>query len=192
MAQPWLRLATRLISPLRTYHSSPLSARSVVTRSPISTTVPLASPASIRSPTPYWSSSSMNMPLSTSVTRLRAPKPIATPRIPALAIRGPSSMLSWESTISAAVPSTRTEAAERSTEPMAAARWMRRSGLASRAEPREGLPARRLSSRCMRLISRLIDRRTITRSTRAMTTISAIRRPVPSQASQCSLITRPP
>ena len=60
--QPWLLFATRTISPLRTYQATPLPSRSLVIRSVTSSTVPTASPVSIRSPTPYWSSSSMKMP----------------------------------------------------------------------------------------------------------------------------------
>ena len=40
------------------------------------------------SPTPYWSSSSMNRPAIRSLTRLCAPKPSATPTMPALASSG--------------------------------------------------------------------------------------------------------
>ena len=61
-----------------------------VTRSPTASTVPLATSRSTASPTPYWSSKIMKMPDRKSLTRLWAPKPIATPTMPALAISGPT------------------------------------------------------------------------------------------------------
>ena len=51
-------------------------------------TSPEATPASIVSPTPYWSSRIMKTPDRKSVTRLRAPKPSATPATPAEASSG--------------------------------------------------------------------------------------------------------
>ena len=90
-AQFWLLLPTRMISPLRTYQTVPSMSRSRVTRSPTASTVPVASPASTTSPTPYWSSKIMKMPDRKSLTRLCAPKPMATPAMPALARIGPMS-----------------------------------------------------------------------------------------------------
>ncbi len=87
-AKPWLELPTRRISPLRTYQTVPLMSRSVVTRRPTASTVPLASPRSTTSPTPYWSSTSMNMPDRKSRTRFCAPKATATPSTPAEASTG--------------------------------------------------------------------------------------------------------
>ena len=87
-AQFWLMLPTRRISPLRTYQTVPLTSRSRVTRRLTASTVPLASPTSTTSPTPYWSSKIMKMPDRKSLTRLCAPKPSATPRMPALAMIG--------------------------------------------------------------------------------------------------------
>ena len=55
-------------------------------------TTPAASPTSTTSPIPNWSSISMNSPLRQSLTRLWAPKPRATPAIPAPAISGARSM----------------------------------------------------------------------------------------------------
>ncbi len=60
--QPWLRLPTRVISPLRTNQTSPEESTSLVIRNPTSCTVPTTSPVSIRSPTPNWSSKIMRMP----------------------------------------------------------------------------------------------------------------------------------
>ena len=75
VAQPCERLAMRTISPLRMYQTTPLPSRSRVTRSVTSSTVPIASPVSMTSPTPYWSSMIMKMPDRKSLTRLCAPKP---------------------------------------------------------------------------------------------------------------------
>ncbi len=87
-AQFWLMLPTRVISPLRTYQTVPLMSRTRVTRRLTASTVPIASPRSISSPTPYWSSKIMKIPARKSLTRLCAPKPRASPRIPALATIG--------------------------------------------------------------------------------------------------------
>ena len=62
VAKPWLLLPTRSTSPLRTYQTVPLTSRSRVLRRPTASTVPVASWKSMTSPTPYWSSSIMNMP----------------------------------------------------------------------------------------------------------------------------------
>ena len=92
-------------------------------------TVPVATPASISSPTPYWSSRIMKTPDRKSVTRLRAPKPIATPATPALASSGARLIFRIGSTVSAAVPMITKEATLRSTEPIASLRCRRRSAL---------------------------------------------------------------
>src|SRR5918997_919397 len=67
----------------------PLTSRRRVVRRVMASTVPVVSPASMMSPTPNWSSTSMKMPARKSLTRLWAPKPIATPAMPAPAMRGP-------------------------------------------------------------------------------------------------------
>ena len=87
-AQFWLMLPTRRISPLRTYQTVPLTSRSRVTRRLTASTVPMASPRSTTSPTPYWSSKIMKMPDRKSLTSAWAPKPSATPMMPALAMSG--------------------------------------------------------------------------------------------------------
>ena len=71
-------------------HARP--SRSRVTRSETSSTVPMASPVSMTSPTPYWSSRIMKMPERKSLTRLWAPKPSATPPTPAEASSGAEGM----------------------------------------------------------------------------------------------------
>ncbi len=172
VAQPWLRLPIRLISPLRTYQISPLSPRSLVTRRPTSTTSPEATPASILSPTPYWSSRIMNTPDRKSVTRFRAPKPIATPATPALASSGPRLMPRAPSTISPAVPRIRNEATERRTEPIASERCRRRSALTS--SPPRAMPSTASAPRFIRVISLVSDLRTSERSAAAITRISRI------------------
>src|SRR5450759_816130 len=81
--QPWVLLPTRTTSPLRTNQSVPLMSRTWVTLKPIASTVPEASPRSITSPMPYWSSTIMNKPERKSLTRGWAPKHRATPAMPA-------------------------------------------------------------------------------------------------------------
>ena len=102
-AQPWLLLPTRTISPLRMYQSTPRPSRIVVIRSPTDSTVPLASPTSTTSPTPYWSSMSMKMPDRKSRTRFCAPNPTATPTMPAPAMSGPRLRPSSDRAISVAM-----------------------------------------------------------------------------------------
>ena len=70
-----------------TCHTVPFTDRSRVARSDTDSTVPvtsvpLTSPTSMMSPTPYWSSTRMKMPARKSFTRLWAPKPSATPAMP--------------------------------------------------------------------------------------------------------------
>ena len=117
------------------------------------------------SPTPYWSSSSMNRPAIRSLTRLCAPKPSATPTMPALASSGPRLKPNSPITSSAAMVNTTAVTKLRSTDPIASARCRRRSGMNcpssavcaarslsgfSRAgmEARELLVASRLIARC--------------------------------------------
>ena len=78
------------------------------------------------SPTPYWSSSSMNMPERKSRTRFCAPKPIASPTMPAEARIGASATPNSARIIATATAPTRNELADRSTEPIVRARWARR------------------------------------------------------------------
>ncbi|CAG7626535.1 hypothetical protein SBRY_20272 [Actinacidiphila bryophytorum] len=184
VAQPWLRLPIRLTSPLRTYQISPLSPRSLVTRRPTSTTVPDATPASMTSPTPYWSSRIMKTPDRKSVTRLRAPKPIATPATPALASSGARSIRRTDRMVSAAVPRMTKDATLLSTEPIASLRCLRRSALTS--SPPSAVAAAASAPRFIRSISRLIVRRTTERSTIAITRISRIWSPAFSQSAQLS------
>ena len=61
-AQPCDSLPTCSIAPLRICQTMPFTSRSRVTRSVTFSTVPVASPMVITSPTPYWSSTSMKIP----------------------------------------------------------------------------------------------------------------------------------
>ncbi|CAM5664238.1 hypothetical protein SALBM217S_06417 [Streptomyces griseoloalbus] len=184
VAQPCERFPIRLTSPLRTYQISPSAPRSFVTRSPTSITSPVATPASTVSPTPYWSSRIMKTPERKSVTRLRAPKPIATPATPADASSGARLIWKVPSTISAAVPMIRKDATERSTEPIAMDRCRRRSALTSR--PPSPPPSSAWPVRDMRSTSLVMARRTSTRSTVAITRISSTRNPMASHVDQFS------
>ena len=71
------------------YHTLPFVSLSIVVLRVILSTVPEARPTSTESPTPYWSSTSMNIPDKKSLTIDWAPNPTATPTIPAPAISGP-------------------------------------------------------------------------------------------------------
>ena len=61
-AQPWDSFPTCSIVPLRTCQTMPCTSRSRVIRNVTVSTVPVAPPTVITSPTPYWSSTSMKMP----------------------------------------------------------------------------------------------------------------------------------
>ncbi len=78
---------TRRIVPFGTCHTTPSTSRSRVVRRLTPSTVPLATPASTTSPTPNWSSISMNMPERKSFTSDCAPNPSATPTMPAPAMQ---------------------------------------------------------------------------------------------------------
>ena len=87
--QFWLMLPTRRISPLRTYQTVPLSvAQPGDPQAHRLDGAGQASPRSTTSPTPYWSSKIMKMPERKSLTSVWAPKPSATPMMPALAMIG--------------------------------------------------------------------------------------------------------
>ncbi len=130
---------------MRTYQTVPLPSRSVVIRRPTASTSPDATPTSTMSPTPYWSSSSMNIPDRKSRTRFCAPNPTASPTIPAEARIGDRLMLNSASTITAATVPMTTEAIERSTEPMVRARCALRS--AALTPPSRPSAGARLTSR---------------------------------------------
>ena len=54
-----------------------------VVRMPICVTVPRKSPTTMMSPTSYWCSNSMNVPVITSAIKLSAPKPMISASTPA-------------------------------------------------------------------------------------------------------------
>ena len=78
-AQPCDWLPMRVSSPFRTYQSTPFTSRIWVTRMPTASTIPLARSVFTTSPTPSWSSATMNRPVSTSLTIVCAPKPRPAP-----------------------------------------------------------------------------------------------------------------
>ncbi|CAM5634657.1 hypothetical protein SALBM311S_12892 [Streptomyces alboniger] len=124
----------------------------------------------------------MKTPERKSVTRFRAPKPIATPATPADASSGARLISKVPRIISAAVPRIRKLATERRTEPIAWERWRRRSRLTSR--PPRDVPSTDCSVRLIRSMSLVIARRTATLSTVAMTTISSTCSPIASHVDQ--------
>ncbi len=182
----WVLLPVRRISPLRTNHSVPLPSRTFVTRSATSSTVPVTSPKSTVSPTPYWSSRSMNVPERKSFTRLCAPKPSATPAMPADARNGAMFTPSSVRTMSTIVAPMTMFAVERSTEPTVRARWARRalaSGFARSSTVPTSDPPRPLS-RLPRSVgvpsamcseTRRMSRRTTARTSAPITTMSSTR-----------------
>ena len=88
-AQFWLMLPTARISPLRTYQTVPLTSRSRVTRRPTASTVPEAAPdVDGVADAVLVLEDQEDAADRKSLTRLCAPKPSATPRMPALAISG--------------------------------------------------------------------------------------------------------
>jgi hypothetical protein len=124
----------------------------------------------------------MNMPDRKSRTRFCAPKPTATPTMPAEARIGPRATPNTSSTMIAAIVSTITEIVERSTEPIVRARWVRRAGpVGVVGSGRPGnRPSRALAApSTMRWTSRCSSNR----PTNATTTISAIWTLPPTMAS---------
>ena len=144
-AQFWLWLPTRRISPLRTYQTVPSTSRTRVTRRPTFSTVPIASPRSTASPTPYWSSIIIITPDRKSLTRFWAPKPIASPSTPALARMGATFMPTSESTITKAMPKTTVVVMLFSRVPRLFARWARRLKVC--LAPGSGAVSARLTTR---------------------------------------------
>jgi hypothetical protein len=174
-------LPIRRISPLRTYHVTPFASRSWVTRRDTFSTVPMASPVSITSPTPYWSSRIMKMPERKSLTRLWAPKPRATPPTPAEASTGPSGIPMIDMTVRTVTVATTNVTMLRRIEPIVRVRCRCRSW-ASPTAPARTRPAR-LGSCASRWACRLVavsttrwmSRSSSQRATRAnarMTTMS--------------------
>ncbi len=118
------------------------------------------------------------------MTRLRAPKPMATPATPAEASSGARLILKVSRIISAAVPTMRNEATERSTEPIACDRWRRRSALTS--SPPRAVPSTAEAVRFIRSMRLVIVLRMTIRSAAATTMISRMRSPVSSHVDQFS------
>jgi hypothetical protein len=85
------------------------------------------------SPTPYWSSTTTKMPARKSLIRFWAPKPRATPAIPAEARIGPSDTPISPRIITIAVVKTMTDTPLLRTEPSAWVRCIRRSPARARA-----------------------------------------------------------
>ena len=120
-------LPTRRMVPFGTCHTTPSTSRSRVVRRLTPSTVPVATPVSMTSPTPNWSSISMNMPERKSRTRDCAPNPSAIPAMPAPAIRGARLIPSVSSTDSTAIDQITMVMRLRTTAPIVSARWVRRA-----------------------------------------------------------------
>ena len=188
MATPCERLPMRMISPLRTYHVTPLASRSRVMRRVTSSTVPMASPVSMTSPTPYWSSMIMNTPDRKSLTRLCAPKPSATPATPAEASNGPRGMPSSAMIVRMASVATVRVTTLRSSEPTVSTRWRWRSlsrpvALASTRPARPDSARRRAEREVIVATTRSMTRRRAHSAVMAMTMVSRMR--APSVSSHC-------
>ena len=120
-------LPIRRIVPFGMCQTTPSTSRSRVVRRLTPSTVPVATPASTTSPTPNWSSMSMNMPERKSRTSDCAPNPRATPAMPAPAIRGARLMPSASRIVSTAMDQIVMVIRLRTTAPMVSARWVRRA-----------------------------------------------------------------
>ena len=151
------------MEPLRTYQISPSASRSLVTRRPTSSTVPLARPTSTTSPTPYWSSKIIVMPARKSVITSLAPRPTATPTTETEARRGAIGISSTEMIISSPTVKITALVTDLSTEPMACVRCRERS-VATRPEPCSSLPARVSATWAACRTTRVIERATNLRS----------------------------
>src|SRR6478735_2717805 len=182
VANPCDRLPIRMISPLRTYQVTPLASRNRVIRRVTSSTVPIASPVSITSPTPYWSSMIMNTPERKSLTRLCAPKPSATPATPADASSGASGMPSRAMIVSTARVTTTKVTMLRSSDPTVSTRWRWRSlsnpaALARTRPARPDSASRWADFEVIVTTTRLISRRSSQRLIAARTMVARIRSP---------------
>ena len=159
------------------YQTIPLASRNLVTRSVTSSTVPIASPVSMTSPTPYWSSRIMKMPLRKSLTRLCAPKPSATPTTPAEARSGPSGRPNVDMTVSSARVTMTNVEVLLSTAPIVPARWALRvwsrpMAFARTRDARPGVWLRRRAARVRALpTTRSIARWSTHRSSIAPTSV---------------------
>ena len=113
-------------SPFGMCQTTPSASRRRVVRRLTPSTVPDATPVSITSPTPYWSSMIMKIPERKSFTSDCAPKPTATPMMLApmpIAARFTSSV---SRTITSAVAQISAATMLRSTAPIVSARSARR------------------------------------------------------------------
>ena len=115
-----------------------------------------------------------------SLTRFCAPKPSATPTMPALATIGARLMPSSPSTSTTAMPRITIEAKLRSTEPIASARWLRRSvicpsGSCCATRLRSGRRIVGIAPVAVRSVSRRMARCASARAITATTTTSRIR-----------------
>src|SRR6476661_6497455 len=191
--QPWLLLPIRTISPLRMYQTTPDPSRSRVTRRETSSTVPVASPVSMTSPTPYWSSRIMKIPDRKSLTRLCAPNPRATPPTPAAASTGARLIPTMSSTVRMATNATMKVTTLRSSEPIVRVRWRCRSwaapvAWASTRLAREVSPVRRASDfAIVAVTTRPIERSNNHRITIAAITVITTLSGAPTNQSQTPL-----
>src|SRR5918993_848358 len=199
---PWDRLPMRMISPLRTYQVTPFASRRRVIRRVTSSTVPIPSPASTTSPTPYWSSRIMEMRARKSLTRLGAPKPSAPPATPADARSGPRGMPTSAMTVRTVRVTTTRVTMLRSSDAMVSTRCRCRS-LARPAADARTRPARLDSANLRADVDVVVtttgsmSRCTSQRTRTARTMVTRIRAPsVTSQSCTCSRVTvaasRPP
>jgi len=121
----------------------------------------MATPVSMTSPTPYWSSSSMNSPVRKSRTIVWAPNARAMPTTPAPAISGASSIPSSPRAVSSAIVHTTALTTLRSTTPIVCARWMRRTlGISSELSS-SASPVRRRRVSILDSVSPVSSRRTM-------------------------------
>ena len=185
-------LPTRAMVPFGMCHTVPCTSRIRVVRNVMASTVPVAGPASMMSPTPNWSSTSMKMPARKSFTRLWAPKPMATPAMPAPAMSGPRFTPSSPRMMVTAIVQMTALAMPRNTVPSVRARAAERSESEPLSSTAAGARRRRLRSRscdsgaAILLVSRRIARRTSRLATNAASSTSRMWAGVASSLSAAS------
>ena len=190
-------LATRSIMPLGTYQTVPWRSRRRVVRRVTASTVPVVTPTSMMSPTPYWSSRSMKMPERKSLTSVWAPKPMAMPAMPAPAMSGPRLMPSSPRTIIAAIVQMTVDASDRRTIPRVWARAAARRECEPVSSSGTGARRRMLrirsaaSGAVMRSTRRRMARRTSRLATKATArmsrTVAGVARSLSAASAQASL-----
>jgi hypothetical protein len=148
--------------------------RRIVVRSETFSIVPVTSPTSTMSPTPYWSSAIMKNPARKSRTIVWAPKPIAMPAIPAPARSGARLMPTSPRINSAAMIHTTMVAVLAKTLVIVSVRAVARASISWSSRSRPALPRRAISSARERFSSVSRSRRWLMARFNSLLTTKAI------------------